>query len=613
MVITTAKKTQGKAQTLRDVYNRGSLGWQRENLMIVNKQSQLVPLDHNIAQRRVAKAMALQIDHGLPVMLLIYKARQEGISTFIEACLFEMMNRNKNWHASVVSMDKISTSKVFRMCEVFQEEMPKDKKILTDRCSEAGIRFSKPHRSSLLCQTAGAPVLGRGGTGKGVHATEVTYWPNAKRQLLGLLQEIPDEPDTITVLETTANGPGNEFSKEYWAAVKRLRGLYKIDPKTQKKVLDPTVLRGYLPIFLSWQDFPEYRVELPVGCKEVPGMTPEAEDYVKEGLSMGISLDPEQIYFALLKCTNKCSGDWDLFKQEYPRTAREAERATGRMVFRPMDIDHLETYCKKPIAYVEFYEEEPGQIRYRNVTRTHSCWAIWKWPIKNHSYVGFCDVAEGILSDPNDPKSDPDRSVAAIMSREMFDFPAVYYGRPDTVEFGDQFVLGCSFFNWAWASPEMNSIGQSILDAMKRADYPYIYSREIKEDAVQKKDHKDKLGWKTTTVSRKPMIAELVKAIKEHTLIIYDIRVIEELRVFISNSKGKPEADKGEHDDCVITVAGCVQMHLRCPVGEDFSWDRSDAKPVYAVAAMGAIAPEDDDNDPDGLDLMYENMDEFEK
>lgn len=583
-------------------HKKTSQGWQSENLRIINKKSQLVPLIHNDAQLKVHNAMKLQIKHDLPIMLVILKARQEGISTFIEACIFENINRKSNRHGCVASMDKISTNKVFSMCEVFQEEIPDIERHETDRASSKEIRYALPHRSSILCQTAGTKTLGRGGTTQYVHATEVAFWSNAETQLLGLLQEVPNEPDTMIVLESTANGVGGAFYKTYWDAVERLRR-------------DSHDYSGYLPVFLSWQSFPEYQTPLPKGSKSVPNMTPEMEEYVKEGLAMGVALTPEQIYFALLTVQNKCGGDISRFKAEYPRSAREAFQSTGRAVFKPIDLDVMEQHCKPPIATVEFYEPEKGKIKYRNVNRRDNCWSIWKWPIKSHSYCCFGDVAEGILSDVNDAKSDPDRSVSAILDRNHFNVPATYYGRPDTIEFADQMIMAATYFNRAWASPEMNSIGQSILDAFKRADYPFIYQREYKEETVQREDSK-KLGWKTTTKSRKPMIADLQKVSQEHELAIFDIRFIEEFRVFVWNSQGKPGAEIGEHDDCVITTAGLIQLHQRCPLNEDFSWDSSETKQVRPIAVMGATE-EEDDQDPDGLDLAasedtYEDMSDFE-
>jgi len=582
-------------ETLLEDYKRTSLGWQQENLKIITKKALTKPLIHNRAQLKVHNAMALQMKHNLPIMLIILKARQRGISTYIEACIFERINRRENAHGCIASADKDSTEKVFRMCETFQQEMPPDTKRLTDRASAKEIRYKPPHRSSMLCQTAGKKVLGRGGTTQYVHATEVAFWERAAAQLVGLRQEVPkNDPDTITVLESTANGVGGAFHDEYWAAVRRLRN-------------NPHDFRGYLPIFLSWQDEEEYQIPLPKGLKSVPNITPEMDEYIKEGMAMGISLTPEQIYFALMTIQNDCGGDISRFKAEYPRTAREAFQSTGRMVFKPIDLDIMEQWCRPPKATVEFYEIE-GKVKYRPVNRRQNCWSIWAWPIKNHSYCCFGDVAEGILSDPTDAKSEPDRSVAGILDRNRFDVPMVYYGRPDTIDFADQMILGAKYFNYAWASPEMNSIGQSILDAFKRADYPFIYWREHKEETVQKEDSK-LLGWRTTTKTRKPMIADLQKVTREQELRVFDIRVIDEMRVFIWNPQGKPQAETGEHDDCVIMLGGLIQLHQRCPLNEDFSWDRSEDEPQRPIAVMGAV---EEDDDEDELDLLYEDQSMFE-
>lgn len=598
-----------------DLYKQTSLGWQAENLKIVTKQSKLEPLIHNIAQIKVHNAMQLQRKYGYPVMLLIYKARQEGISTYIEACIFEMCNRNENWHACLVSVDNDSTAKVFRMCDTYQAELPKDIRRATVRASAKEIRYDAPHRSSILCQTAGKQILGRGGTSKGVHATEVTFWAHAERQVGGLLQEVPDEPDTMTVMETTANGTGNYFSKEYWAAVKRMRNYCTVDSDGNKKY-DETVLRGYLPIFLSWQDFPDYRVQLPKGHKEVPGMTPEMQEYLDEGLAMNppVVLDNEQIYFALLKVQNKCGGDYDIFKQEYPRTARESERATGRMVFKPMDIDRMERFVKPAAETSVFYLpnlNDKYKVKRRQVNRVIDCWSIWKLPESDHSYCLFGDVAEGVLSDKTDKKSKADRSVAGILDRNTFEVVAVYYGRPDTIEYADQMLHGAKLYNLAWATPEMNSIGQSVLDTFKRDEYPYIYQREhhadqdIEEDSLM-------LGWRTTVKTRKPMIADLVTVVKDAELIVYDIRVLDEMRMFIENASGKPEAGTGEHDDCVIMLGGLVQLHQRCPMNDVLESEETVTHNDVDMSLIAGSVDDMSDLDDEEDDSMYENMEDYE-
>src|SRR6185312_17250646 len=66
----------------------------------------------------------------------------------------------------------------------------------------------------------------------------VAFFPDAKTTMLGLLQSVPDQPNTMVVLESTANGVGDWFH-DMW--VKAERGENE-----------------FTPIFLPWFIQPEY-------------------------------------------------------------------------------------------------------------------------------------------------------------------------------------------------------------------------------------------------------------------------------------------------------------------------------------------------------------------
>lgn len=577
--------------SLQTDWARTSIGWQERNLKIVNKQSMLVSLEHNRSQLIMMNAKQRQHDLGCPIRIIIVKARQKGLSTGEAADTFEDINRNSNRHACMISMDTDGTEKVFRMTKTFQANMPDDVRREPAKTNRKQIIYNQPHNSSILCQTAGKEVLGRGGTTHRVHATEVAFWRNAESQLAALLQEVPKTAESSVVIESTAFGTVGAFHNRYLSAVDRVRSK------------DFT---GFIPLFVPWFVDDEYSMAIPKGMNIT--LESDHENYGDEqALFRKFGLTVEQLYWRRWMIQNDFDNDLSWFMQEYPSTWREAFQGSGRMVFRPSELDEMEKRCRPAIATVEFYEED-GKVKYRHVNRRANCWSVWAWPNKSHSYIGFADVAEGILSDQNNPKSEPDRSVAGFMDRNQHDVPMVYYGRPDTIEFGDQFILACKYYNYAWASPEMNSIGMSILDAMKRADYPYIYSREKKEEEVQREDSA-KLGWKTTPLTRKPMIADLQEIVKAGGLVVYDSRVIGEMRVFVWNKQGKAVAEVGEHDDCVIMLAGLLQLHQRCPWNDDLSLADEPGPKMANVAIAGQVDTEDDLDDP--YDVLY-SEDDFE-
>lgn len=62
-------------------------------------------------------------------------------------------------------------------------------------------------------------------------------------------------------------------------------------------------------------------------------------------------------------------------------------------------------------------------------------------------------------------------------------------------------------------------------------------------------------GFKTTSLTRPIIIAELVKIVRENVELINDKLTLEEMLTFVRNEKGRPEAQQGAHDDLVMGLA----------------------------------------------------------
>jgi hypothetical protein len=50
------------------------------------------------------------------------------------------------------------------------------------------------------------------------HGSEVAFWPNPASHFAGVVQAVPDEPETEIILETTANGVGGEYHERWQQA-----------------------------------------------------------------------------------------------------------------------------------------------------------------------------------------------------------------------------------------------------------------------------------------------------------------------------------------------------------------------------------------------------------
>ena len=133
------------------------------------------------------------------------------------------------------------------------------------------------------------------------HNSELAFWNNAADHMAGVGQAVPDLPGTEIILESTANGTGNEFHQRWQDA--------------ERGVSD------YIAIFIPWFWQDEYR--LPVPSDFV--MDAEEAEYAEL-----YDVPTECIVWRRKKLRNDFRGDVALFNQEYPATPALAfRRVTG--------------------------------------------------------------------------------------------------------------------------------------------------------------------------------------------------------------------------------------------------------------------------------------------
>ncbi|MCA9312893.1 hypothetical protein KDA08_01035 [Candidatus Saccharibacteria bacterium] len=73
---------------------------------------------------------------------------------------------------------------------------------------------------------------------------------------------------------------------------------------------------------------------------------------------------------------------------------------------------------------------------------------------------------------------------------------------------------------------------------------------------------KDKPGWDTNEKTRAQMLGDWLKAFNNGLIRIYDQDTVEQHQTFITNKRGKPEADSNTHDDAVMSIAIAYQLFL---------------------------------------------------
>ena len=108
------------------------------------------------------------------------------------------------------------------------------------------------------------------------------------------------------------------------------------------------------------------------------------------------------------------------------------------------------------------------------------------------------------------------------------------------------------YYGKALVIPEVNNSGLAIVRYLIDYGVPCYRRRRMNDSSgmIEKS-----FGWSTDKITRKTVIDHLASEILEENLDIPSEEVLKEMRVFVVNEKGKPEAAPGHHDDHVLASA----------------------------------------------------------
>lgn len=531
---------------------KNNFKWYTESfLKIKDKTATIVDFKFNKAQNIVNDIMEADKAKGKPLRYIVLKARQMGLSTLFEAKIFHDTSTNENKNSLIIAHEEQASSNLFNMSKLYYENIPDVLKPLKKYANGKVLSFENPTnddhekaknpglRSKISIATAGSGEVGRSATYHNIHASEVAFFPDARTTMLGLLQAVPDQPNTMVVLESTANGVGDWFH-EMWV-------------KAEKGEND------FTPIFLPWFIQPEYSKEFSsesekqafidevnLVTKDHNGNdvhTYEYEIMKKHGLTY------EQLNWRRHTLKNKCEGDEILFMQEYPCTPEEAFISSGRPKFNINALRKYQTQTTPPIRTGYLYERENGTIEFVDDPKGYV--SIWQEPDYEMSYSIGADVAEGLATG--------DFSVGYVGNSE-FDIVARWYGHIDPDLFGDELVKLAKYYNNAYLGVENNNHGLTTLKAIERKEYWNIYYSKTFEKTGDSPTQK--LGWSTNVRTKPLMIDKLAEFVREFYLGIPDDLLISEMFTYIIEDNGKTNAQVGCHDDTVMAAAILLQLLL---------------------------------------------------
>lgn len=485
----------------------------KSSLKIRTKAGDVAPLQLNPAQQILQKAVEDQLQTDGKIRVIILKARQQGLSTYVGGYLYFSVSQNKARKAMVITHHADSTRALFDMTKRYHENCPDILKPHTKYSSRRELSFDLLD-SSYVVATAGGDAVGRGETLTHVHASELAFWPKstADDTWNGLAQAVPNAPGTAVFIESTANGVSGIFYDLWRGAVEGKN--------------------GFVPVFIPWFADPTYRERLRGDFER----TPE-----EETLALKYNLDDEQLMFRRRKIAQN---GIDLFKQEYPAEPDEAFLTTGRPVFNPEQLQGClksarDLEEKLALEGEEFVHHSRGELQ---IYRKHDA---------GERYVIGADVAMGI--------KDGDYSVAQVLDSKKRQV-ATWRGQVHPDYFSEVLYSLGEYYNEAFICVENNSHGILTCTRLgKDMAYPNFYT-EVQHDKITDKETV-KLGFTTTSKSKPLVIDQLRASMREEELELNDKTTIREMLTYIVTQSGAMEAEQGCHDDCVMSLALANYVH----------------------------------------------------
>lgn len=499
-------------------------------LKIRDKNASLISLILNPPQMRLYEIFREQWKQGKPVRIIILKARQMGFSTVTVAIIFWLTATARHVESMIVAHKEESTGNLFRMAKLFYDCLPEPIKPMLRASNAKELTFDRSSRSPegaeglgsrIRCATAGGSGVGRGSTIKCLHLSEYAFWPGNKSETFtGLVQAVPDKPGTVIVIESTANGY-EDFKKKWDAAV-----------QAQKDGTD-----GYIPVFFAWFEMPDYR------RKPLPNFqrTPEEQTLVD-----AFGLDDEQLAWRRWCIAEQCGGDLDLFHQEYPCTPDEAFISTGRCAF-----DKAALVLRREQVRQEVWEYGSFRVVYGATGKIFS----WDWvpekggpvrirkkPEKGIPYVLGGDTAG----------TGTDFFAAHVLDNRTGEQVAVIHHQFGERMFAEQAYCLGMYYNEALIGIEVNysTYPEMLLEEL---GYRNLYVRQRYDNFTGALINA--FGFETTTKTR-PVIIDGLKDVAAQALeTIVDYDTLGEMLTFVYDERWKPQAEQGEHDDLVMSLA----------------------------------------------------------
>lgn len=541
-------------------------------------------------QRRLLRWLEERRKKNRPIRLILLKARQWGGSTVIQMYMLWLQIMWKKGLNSLIVAQVKDTAETIRgmfyealkafpakflheMGEAYSDDEPKFVGFGTSgNVKKVPQRFCKIKVGSMQ-----KPTSANGEDYNLVHCSEVGLWEKTEGKspedvVQNATNGILYRPYTMIVYESTANGTGNFFHREWVSAKKgqsqfepffvpwfEIYDMYHLDFGTKKERME----------FAAW--LYDHREDNNVmSDREEPGT------YLWRLWRMGAPLEAIHWYITERK---KFTDHGDM-ASGYPSDDVEAFKHSGAKVFAEDKVEKFRRQCRAPkvvgdvygdgykgsrcLQHVRFCEDRQGQL-----------W-IWNFP----EVFDDCKVTDRylVVVDIGGRGAKADWSVICVFDRYwMMEggkpyVVAQWYGHVDMDLLAWKAAQIAKFYDNALLVIESNTLetkdrehileggdqSEFILNQIKDC-YDNLYARKQSEADIREGLPR-KYGFHTNVATKPMIISTLVQVVREHLYVERDERCLDEFVTYERKKNGAYGAIDGKHDDLLMTRA--IGLHI---------------------------------------------------
>lgn len=511
---------------------------------------ELTPFKLNRAQRKLLGRIMKMFNAGVPIRIILLKARQWGGSTLTQLFMaWVQMFHKTRWHSAIVTDVEEQARNIRGMFALMANNHPKGVYDVVLRPHQGSSKNKElaDRDCAIAIGSMQQPDNLRSFDFAMCHLSEVGLWKKTKGKepkdlVQAIRSTIPSAPMTMVVMESTAKGVGNFFHREWLAA--------------------SDGLSGYDPVFVAWFEIEMYQLKIKDYITFIDRMT----EYDWFQFECGATLEGINWYKTHKKAENMDT--WRM-QSEFPTTPDEAFQTTGRRAFAPLYVKQARVFNRKPDFVGDITaDEKSGKGAFDNIrfdAYENGNLSVWDMPDKTRNvknrYITVVDIGGRT--------KEADYSIIRVIDR----FPMLEGGVPEAIltwkgHLDQDLVVWkaaqiAKAYNDSILVVEANSLKSktdetegehiiTVLDEIKPY-YSNLYSRTDPEKVRQ--GAPVKYGFHTNVKTKTNIIDNLNKILREGGYIEYDARVCDEYDCYEMKPDGTYGAVEGQHDDLVMSTA----------------------------------------------------------